>query len=125
MHVADPTAPRTLTLFLTGTPFGSEAAHTALHLAEAALNKGYRVNLFASADGVYSATAGQKAAGLPPVGERLPSLLEKGLQAHLCGSCLGLRNLRQDARIEGTRPSSLKNLFAMVGESQAFLALGR
>ncbi len=58
---------KTLTIFLTGTPFGSQAAHTALNLAEAALEKGFRVNLFASADGVYSVMSKQKAAGLPLV----------------------------------------------------------
>lgn len=116
---------RTLTIFLTGTPFGSQAAHTALNLAEAALNKGYGVNLFASADGVYSATAGQKATGLPRVGERLPALIEKGLRVDLCGSCLQLRNLRGDGRVGGARPSSLKNLFGMVAESRAFIAVGQ
>ncbi|MCL5047111.1 MAG: DsrE family protein [Actinobacteria bacterium] len=118
--------PKTLTILLTGTPFGSQATHTALNLAEAALTKGYRVNLFPSADGVYSAGAGQKAVGLPKVGERLPSLVEKGLRVDLCGSCLQLRGLRNEAaRIEGAQPSSLKNLFAMIAESRAFIALCR
>ena len=118
--------PQTLTISLTGTPFGSQAAHTALNLAEAALAKGYRVNLFPSADGVYSASAGQRAAGLPKVGERLPALMEKGLRVDLCGSCLQLRGLRSEAtRIDGAQPSSLKNLFAMIAESRAFIALGR
>lgn len=118
-------SPRALTLFLTGTPFGSQAADTALNLAEAALAKGYPVNLFASADGVYSAGAGQKAIGLPRVGERLPALMEMGLRVDLCGSCLQLRGLRRDGRIEGARASTLKNLFAMVAESRALLAVGQ
>lgn len=122
--MTEQTGSRTLTLFLTSTPFGSQAPHTALNLAEAALAKGYRVNLFASADAVYCASAGQKAAGLPVVGERLPTLIENGLQVDLCGSCLQLRGLRRESRIEGTRPSSLKNLFGMVTGSRAFIALG-
>lgn len=122
-----PAAPGTptLTLFLTASPFGGAAAHTALNLAEAALARGYGVNLFASADGVYAAAAGQKATGLPAIGERLPALMEQGLRVDLCGSCLQLRGLRRDLRIPGTQPSSLKNLFAMIRESRAFLALGR
>ena len=119
-------AHKTLTIFLTGTPFGSQAAHTALNLAEAALEKGYRVKLFASADGVYSVMGKQKAAGLPLVGERLPALIEKGLGVDLCGSCLNLRNLRADEmRVPCTQPSSLKGLFAAVSESQALIALGQ
>ncbi len=117
---------KTLTIFLTGTPFGSQAAHTALNLAEAALEKGFRVNLFASADGVYSVMSKQKAAGLPLVGERLPGLIEKGLCVDLCGSCLTLRNLRaEEMRVPSTQPSSLKGLFTALSESQALIALGQ
>lgn len=116
---------KALTLFLTATPFASESPATALHLAEAALEKGYRVNLFLSADAVYCASAGQKAIGLPTVGEKLPELIEKGLRVDLCGSCLQLRGLKREQRIEGPHPSSLKNLFTMARESKAFIALGR
>lgn len=116
--------PKTLTLFLTATPFGAQAATTALNFAEAALDKGYQVNLFLSADAVYSSASGQKAAGLPPVGERLPALMAKGLRVDLCGSCLQLRGLRGEMRLEGPQPSSLKNLFAMIAESEAVVALG-
>lgn len=116
---------RTLTLFLTGTPFGSQSPVTALNLAEAALDQGYQVNLFLSADAVYEASAGQRAIGLPAVGERLGGLIAKGLRVDLCGSCLQLRGLKKEGRIEGPQPSSLKNLFGMVGESKAFIALGR
>ena len=117
--------PQTLTLFLTATPFGSQSASTVFNLAEAALDQGYGVNLFLSADAVYCAAAGQKAAGLPPVGERLVGLSEKGLRVDLCGSCLQLRGLKREQRIEGPQPSSLKNLFGMMAASKAFVAFGR
>lgn len=123
--MADELKSKSLTLFLTATPFGSQSAATTLNLAEAALEKGYQVNLFLSADAVHNAGAGQKAAGLPQVGERLPGLIEKGLRVDLCGSCLQLRGLRGETRIEGPKPSSLKNLFAMIADSKAFVALGR
>jgi len=116
---------RTLTLFLTATPFGSQSPFTTLNLAEAALDKGYQVNLFLSADGVYCAAAGQKAMGLPPIAERLTNLIAKGLRVDLCGSCLHLRGLKREMRIDGPQPSSLKNLFAMMAQSKAFIALGR
>lgn len=116
---------RTLTLFLTATPFGSQSPATALNLAEAALEQGCQVNLFLSADGVYAAGANQKAIGLPSVGERLAALMERGLRVDLCGSCLQLRGLKRENRIEGPQPSSLKNLFSMISESKAFIALGR
>lgn len=119
------TEPRALTLFVTPTPFGAESPVSALRLAEAALAKGYPVNLFLSADAVYGAAAGQKAAGLPQVGERLEELVAKGARVDLCGSCLQLRGLKQDHRVAGPQPSSLKNLFGMIRDSKAFIALGR
>lgn len=117
--------PAALTLFLTAPPFGSQSPSTVLNLAEAALDRGYRVNLFLSADAVYCASAGQKAIGLPQVGERLTALMEKGLRVDLCGSCLQLRGLKGEMRIAGAKPSSLKNLFGMMAESHAFIAFGR
>ena len=117
--------PRTLTLFLTATPFGSQSPATVLNLAEAALDQGYKANLFLSADAVYCSALNQKAAGLPQVGERLTGLMEKGLRVDLCGSCLQLRGLKREVRLEGPQPSSLKNLFTMVAESKTFVAFGR
>lgn len=114
-----------LTLFVTATPFGAQSPVTALRLAEAALDKGYPVNLFMSADAVYGAAAGQKAAGLPPIGEQLERLVARGLRVDLCGSCLQVRGLKQELRIAGPQPSSLKHLFGMMRESRAFIALGR
>ena len=123
--IQPPPRPQTLTLFLTATPFGAQSASTVLNLADAALDQGYRVNLFLSADAVYCAADGQKAAGLPQVGERLDGLIGKGLRVDLCGSCLQLRGLKGAQRVEGPQPSSLKNLFGMMAQSKAFLTFGR
>lgn len=74
---------RTLTLFLTTSPYTSENTHMATGLAEAALEKGYNVNLFASEDGVYNFTTGHKATGIPNPETRFKGLLEMGLRVEL------------------------------------------
>ena len=72
---------KTLTLFLTTTPYANENTHTAMQLARAALDNGYAVNLFASADGVYNFTQGQAPKGLPDAGNEFADLIARGLHA--------------------------------------------
>jgi sulfur relay (sulfurtransferase) complex TusBCD TusD component (DsrE family) len=47
-------AQKTLTIFLAAAPYSGQSASTAVRLARAALDAGHRVNIFASADGVYA-----------------------------------------------------------------------
>ena len=112
---------KTITLFFSTTPYGSERAHTVLKLAEAALARGHRVNLFASSDAVYGAVSKQKVRGLPDIGAQLEGLMRRGARVDLCGSCLQYRGLGRDRLIPGAEPSSLKNLFGMVQDSDVFL----
>lgn len=113
---------RTLTIVLTSTPYGGERAAQALRLAAAALERGHRVNLFASADGTYVALSGQAAKGLPDVGRELEGLIERGLRVELCGSCQRFRGLSAERLVAGARPSSLKGLGAMLREADVVLS---
>lgn len=115
---------KTLTLFLATTPYGYQNTQTAISLAEAALDRGHRVILFASADGVYNFTAGHKPKGVPDAEQGFSRLIAKGLVVELCGSCLSLRGIGKDDVIPGARPSSLRTLFSLLGESDAVLSLG-
>lgn len=85
-------------------PFGFENALTTLRLADAALAKGYRVNLFASADAVYAFERGQKAAGLPDPVKGFSELIARGLRVELCGSCLTLRGIGKEGVLDGSDP---------------------
>ncbi len=115
---------KTLTIFLATTPYGYQHTQTALRLAEAALDSGHRVVLFASADGVHSFTSGQRARGVPIAEVEFTRLIEKGLRVELCGSCLSYRGIGKEDLIPGASPSSLKTLFGLVGESDALVSLG-
>ncbi|MBI4671895.1 MAG: DsrE family protein [Chloroflexi bacterium] len=115
---------KTLTIFLTTTPYGFENTHTALRLARAALDRGYAVNLFASADGVYNFTPGHQAKGVPDAAKEFAALIERGLHVELCGSCLATRGIAPSAVLPNTAPSSMKRLFGLMKTSDVFVTLG-
>jgi tRNA 2-thiouridine synthesizing protein D len=115
--------PKTLTLCLFTTPYIFENTYTAMKIAEAALNKGYRVNLFASADGVHNFTLDQKAKGIPNAQEELNNLIEKGLNVQLCGTCLQFRGIKKDDLLENALPSSMNKLCYLIKNSDVFLTL--
>lgn len=115
---------KTLTIVLAAPPYSGQDAETALKLARAALAKGHTVQLFASADGVHRAQAGQHPTGVPDLPALLATLIERGLLVELCGSCLRLRGLGVEQLVTGTAPSSLKGLFSGIAASDAVLNLG-
>ena len=115
---------KTLTIFLATTPYGYQHTQTALRLAEAALDRGHRVILFASADGVHNFTAGQRARGVPNAEAEFARLIAKGLRVELCGSCLSFRGVGKEDLVPGAAPSSLKGLSGLLAESDALVSLG-
>jgi len=74
---------RTITLFLSTSPYSSENTLTSVRIAESALNKGHTVNLIASADGVYCFLTKQKAKGILNAEEEFTRLIQKGLKVYL------------------------------------------
>lgn len=75
--------PKTITLFLSTSPYSYENTLTSSRIAEAALNKGHTVNLIASADGVYCFLQKQKAKGILNAEEEFSRLVRKGLKVYL------------------------------------------
>jgi sulfur relay (sulfurtransferase) complex TusBCD TusD component (DsrE family) len=75
--------PKTITLFLSTSPYSHENTATCVRIAESALEKGHKVNLIASADGVYTFLAKQKARGIPNAEEEFGRLVKKGLKVSL------------------------------------------
>jgi sulfur relay (sulfurtransferase) complex TusBCD TusD component (DsrE family) len=119
-HVAG----KTLTIFLTAAPYAGEHASTAMRLARAALEAGHRVNLFASADGVYAFTVGHRAKGLPNAEAGFRQLIDQELHVQLCGSCLAICGLGPEHRLSGAEPSSMPGLFRLIRDSNALITLG-
>ncbi len=75
--------PKTITLYLSTSPYSFENTLTSVRIAESALNKGHTVNLVASADGVYCFLSKQKAKGILNAEEEFARLIQKGLKVYL------------------------------------------
>lgn len=75
--------PKTITLFLSTSPYSYENTLTGARIAEAALNRGHSVNLIASGDGVYCFLKKQKAKGILNAEEEFSRLVQKGLKVYL------------------------------------------
>ncbi len=75
--------PKTITLFLSTSPYSYENTLSTVKIAESALNKGHTVNLIASADGIYCFLKKQKAKGIMNAEEEFSSLMRKGLKVYL------------------------------------------
>jgi len=117
-------AQKTLTIFLAAAPYSGQSASTAVRLARAALDAGHRVNILASADGVYGFTVGHRAKGLPNAETGSRELIAQGAHVELCGSCLATRGLRRENLLPGADPSSLERLFRLIRESDVLLTVG-
>jgi sulfur relay (sulfurtransferase) complex TusBCD TusD component (DsrE family) len=74
---------KTLTLFLSTSPYSYENTLTTLRISDSALNKGHIVHLIASADGIYCFLKKQKARGFPNAEEGFSRLIQKGLKVDL------------------------------------------
>jgi sulfur relay (sulfurtransferase) complex TusBCD TusD component (DsrE family) len=74
---------KTMTLYLSTSPYSYENTLTTVRLADSALNKGHTVNLIASADGVYCFLKKQKAKGITNAEEEFSRLIGKGLKVYL------------------------------------------
>jgi sulfur relay (sulfurtransferase) complex TusBCD TusD component (DsrE family) len=75
--------PKTITLFVSTSPYSYENTLTSVRIAESALNKGHAVNLIASADGIYCFLTKQKAKGILNAEEEFSRVMQKGLKAYL------------------------------------------
>lgn len=114
---------KTLSILLFTTPYVFGNTATAIKLADAALEKGYTVNIFAYGDGVHNFTTGQKAKGIPNAENEFRKLLEKGLSVELCGTCLWFRGIGKEVLVKGTKTSSMKGLCELIKKSDVFITL--
>jgi len=74
---------KTMTLYLSTSPYSYENTLTTVRLADSALAKGNTVNLIASGDGIYCFLKSQKAKGITNAEEEFSLLIQKGLKVFL------------------------------------------
>lgn len=114
---------KTLSILLFTTPYVFGNTGTAIKIADAALEKGYDVNIFAYGDGVHNFTGSQKARGIPNAEKEFSKLLKKGLRVKLCGTCLWFRGISDEILMEGAEPSSMSGLCELIKKSDVFISL--
>jgi len=114
----------TLTVILTGPPYGDEKTWNALRLAGALAStaREVKLNIFLLGDAVSTAKKGQK----PPQGyynleSMLEGLIERKANVLACGTCLKARGLEQSELIEGVQVGTMIQLANWVIESQKVL----
>jgi uncharacterized protein involved in oxidation of intracellular sulfur len=105
-------------------PYGSERAYNALRLAMT-LQKEQApsaLRVFLMADAVGCAAAGQATPqGYYSVERMLRSVLLKGGEVSLCGTCADARGLKEDVWIEGAQRGSMSQLAQWTAEADRVL----
>ena len=101
-------------------------ANIATKLAKAAIEKGYKVNMFGYGEGITAVKKGQAPKRFPNVGEELHELAEAGVSISLCETCYAARGFQRGEEIEGVTIGSLtNNLFGFVSESDRLVTIAR
>ena len=101
-------------------------ANVATKLAKAALEKGYKVNMFGYGEGIAAVKKGQAPKRFPNVGEELQELAKAGASISLCETCYAARGFQRGEEIEGVTIGSLtNNLFGFVSESDRLVTIAR
>jgi sulfur relay (sulfurtransferase) complex TusBCD TusD component (DsrE family) len=90
-----------LTIMLTTGAMMGTGAYKATKLAEAAMRKGHRVNLFCYGEGITALKKGQAPKRFANVEDMLADLIGKGLNVAACQTCLKARGYTADDLIDG------------------------
>lgn len=117
---------KTLTiLWRTGSMMAMDA-NVAAKLAKAALEKGYKVNMFGYGEGVTAVKKGQRPKRFPNVGEDLEQACKEGVSIAVCETCYAARGFERGEEIPGAKVGSLTNdLFKFVSESDRLVTIAR
>lgn len=115
-----------LTILLRTGPMMSMEPNTAIKLADAALNKGYGVNIFCYGEGVLSIKKDQAPKRFPNVGKELGELVKRGAKIAVCETCSTARGLHPGEEISGTKIGSLtKDFVEFLDGSDRLVTLAR
>ena len=101
-------------------------ANVAAKLARAAIEKGYKVNMFGYGEGVTAVKKGQNPKRFPNVGNDIDELAKKGVTIAICETCFAARGFERGEEIPGVKVGSLTNdLFNFVTESDRVVTIAR
>ena len=118
--------PQILTILLTEGPYRSQYADMAYEIANSALNKGYKVNLFLYMDATHIPKKEQNPHSFPNVAEKFRKLIKKGANIKVCVRCATARghSCAQKPYIKGVEIKSVYDLAGWIDESHRVISLG-
>jgi tRNA 2-thiouridine synthesizing protein D len=115
----------TLTIGLFSSLVGSMNSDFAFKLAEAAINKGHKVNLWFSGNATTIAKKEQKPfKDYSYLIEKLKALQEKGASIAVCEACAAARGIHKEDVIEGITIISMDWYVAKAAQSDRVLHIG-
>lgn len=115
----------TLTIGCFASLVGSMSYDFTMKLAEAAVNKGHKVNIWFSGNASGSPKKGQKHLKDYSTGEKyLRALMEKGVEICTCEACSLSRGIQKPDAIEGIKWSAMHWYLAKIHGSDRVLHIG-
>lgn len=126
----------TLAIMLFSAPFSSQYADHMCRLAEKALEKGYKVEIFLYGDAVHAQMSDQRPKTFFPVGDAIRRLMEKGAEVYSCEICSiargyikgemkdGKKDSSSTKVIDGIRFCSIYGFVEMLGRADKVLSFG-
>lgn len=117
---------KTLTIHIRSGTMMNMDTNVMVKLAKAAIDKGYKVNVFGYGEGIMVIKEGQDPKRFPNVGKELDELAKKGATFVVCETCCMARGVRRGEEIKTTKIGSLTNdLSRFVAESDRMVTLAR
>ena len=116
-------------LFFSG-PYQAEAAETVCKLANAALDKGYKVQIFTYMDAANAVLDNQKIVeGIYNIGQGMKEIVEKGALIRVCNLCLLVRGTAKNMmKVQSEKGGRIKragtpDLAKIIEETDKFLVI--
>jgi tRNA 2-thiouridine synthesizing protein D len=117
---------KTLTIHIRSGTMMNMDANVMVKIAEAAIAKGYKVNIFGYGEGVMTIKEGQDPKRFPNIGKILQELADKGATIAVCETCCAARGIKRGEEIKGSKIGSLTNdLSKFIAESDRMITLAR
>lgn len=115
----------TLTIAPFASLVGSRSMDFALKLAKAAVDKGHKVNIWLTSNGVMMAKANQKHLKDYSHAEKyVRELLDKGVEICVCEACALARGIKKTDSIEGIQWDAMHWYLAKIYNSDRVLHMG-
>jgi tRNA 2-thiouridine synthesizing protein D len=117
---------KTLTILWRSGSMMAMDANVAAKLANAALEKGYSVNMFGYGEGVTAVKKGQAPKRFPNIGSELEELAKKGVKIAICETCFMARGFDRGEEVPGVKVGSLTNdLMKFLSDSDRMVTIAR